>query len=89
MNRTSRRNSVALVVLALLALIGLKVSSGMSSAGLIWGPNLPRPVEGLAAVAWWSSLLILVGALIVGISLLVGATRTRNRPSVGSRRGGV
>ena len=42
MSRTSRRNSVALVVLALLALIGLKVSSGMSRAGLIWGPNLPR-----------------------------------------------
>ncbi len=89
MNPDRRRLSFALIVLALLALISFNVSSGMSRAEVVWGHGLLRPGGGAAAAVWWISLLTLVSALIVGAILLVVATRTRNRLSIGSRKGGA
>ena len=83
-----RTRALVLGVLAAVALVSLKISSGATGAGLLWNPRPGHPPAGVGGpwsplvMLGWASALISWGAVLVGAVLLVRwareATTTRS-----------
>ena len=83
-----RTPTLILGVLAVIALISLKISSGATGAGLLWNRSPGHPPAGMdgpwspLVMLGWGSALIFWGAVLAGAVLLIRwareATATRS-----------
>jgi hypothetical protein len=90
-NAAGRERTRALVlgVLAVVALISLKISTGATGAGLLWNRSPGHPPAGMdgpwspLVMLGWGSALIFWGTVLAGAVLLIRWAREATAPRSG------